>query len=165
MTVLWMICLTLSSPVTAKGSQSPSDSWNIYTNAKYGYEVRHPDGFEVLLTGPEGLRDGAAIRIARKEYAAPAPVLDVYIGNAATTPKALPIEAPPPDIDVVVSDAVVGGLRARQVVYRWKANREIVLLEIRNSQVVFMFESGAGLLDFSNTVWWNVIQTFRFLNK
>src|SRR5262245_29917348 len=105
MSVSLMIFMTVLGLAREATAQTATGAWNVYTNAAYRYEIRYPDEFEVRATGREGQRDGAAIRIARKEYAAPTPVLDVYVAGLATSTKALPVDAPT-NMDVVLSDTV-----------------------------------------------------------
>ena len=157
-TFLPLALLMLQAP------QTDSRNWNVYANAKYGYEIRYPHEFEALPTGREGQRDGASIRIKLKEYEAPAPVLDIYVGEASNARRSLPTDGAA-GMDVLAVDVTVGNLRARQTTYRWKSNRDIALIEIRNPDFVFVFQPGAGISDFQTTVWYEVIQTFRLLKK
>jgi hypothetical protein len=130
--------------VMGQGRPPASDpaAWNVYSNAKYGYEVRYPDGFEVWPTGPVGERDGRAIRIARKEHSAPAPVLDIQMQVPMPTLKAL-ADVELRDMDVTARDAEINGVPAREVTYRWKINAQ------------------AGVHDAHETIWWTIISTFR----
>jgi hypothetical protein len=139
---------------------SPSN-WHTYKNTRYSYEIQYPDGFELWATGPEARRDGASIRIAFKEYAAPAPVLDIHVARGMTEAGRLP-ETGTADLAVTVEDVELNGVRSRQVTYRWKQNGEILFVELHQPNVLFRFEAAAGLEDVRDTIWWQIMSTFRF---
>ena len=158
------LVLFLSAPLIGSGQDAlpanPAATWNTYSNAKYGYEIRYPDGFELWPTGPKGRRDGARIRIALAQHQAPAPVLDVYVGQGVGDTGHLP-EAGLRDLDVAVEEVEVGGAPAREVTYRWKENGEIAFVEVRQPNVLFRLAAGPGLGDFAGTTWWRIVSTFR----
>ena len=66
----------LAGLILLSAGQQPAGG-QLHVNGRYGYEIRILDGYEVINTGPEGQRDGVTFRVARREFAAPAPVLDV----------------------------------------------------------------------------------------
>jgi len=141
-----------------------SSAWNVYSNARYKYEIRYPPEFDIWPTGVQEKLDGGSIRVALKEYAAPAPVLDIYVGANAAGASRLP-ETGTRDMDVDAHDIEVAGAPARQVTYRWKENGEIAFVQMSGKEVVFLFRANAGLHDIRDTVWWRIIQAFRFLEK
>ena len=77
------MCLAGAGFDESAAPQSPPGAWPIHSNPALGYELRHPGGYAVFATGPEGERDGSRIRVALEEYAAPAPVLDIYVRHGA----------------------------------------------------------------------------------
>lgn len=142
------------------GRTRDSAQWNTYRNAKYGYEIQYPEGFEVWPTGPVGERDGRAIRVARKEYAAPTPVLDIHIQvSMATFDSLTSIEAP--DMDIMAGDIEIDGAPAREVTYRWKSNGDVVFVSLYFRGALIEFHAPSGVGDVHETVWWQVISTFR----
>lgn len=136
-------------------------TWAVYTNSRYGYEIRYPADFEVRPTGGEGRRDGGTIRIALREYAAPAPVLDIFVRENAVEASRLP-ETGIRDMNVDTRDIELGGARLREVTLRWKESGEIAFVQLTGPQVVFLFHANAGTADMRDTIWWKIIQTFRF---
>ncbi|MGH7587122.1 MAG: DUF3224 domain-containing protein [Gemmatimonadota bacterium] len=162
-----LFMLGMSSPALGfeQVPQTVGDTldWHTYTNNRYGYEIRHPDGFDLWPTGPEGERDGATLRIARKEYAAPAPVLDIDVRYGEAHPE--PAPAASPGMDVAIVDHRINGVDARQITYRWESNGEIAFLEVHRSGVLFRFQAGVDFFDIRDTIWWEIISTFRFLDE
>lgn len=145
----------------AEAQQAPADSsdWQVYRNARYGYEIRYPNGFELWPTGPVGERDGRAVRIALREHAAPVPVLDVRVlSETAAEPWAA---ADLPDMDVALADVEVNGVRSIEVTYRWKVNGDIAFVDWHVQDTLIQFHAQPGLRDVRETVWWKIISTFR----
>ena len=143
--------------------QVPSEvaDWLSYDNARYGYEIRYPAELEVWPTGPRRQRDGRSIRIARREHAAPVPVLDIHLGERALAP------APEEmgelrDLQVRAREVEIHGVRGHESVYRWKSNGEIWMVRLQLGDALIEFHAAPGLEDFLGTVWWQVVSTFRF---
>ena len=145
----------------AEGQQTAFDSltWHTYRNAKYGYEIGYPSGFEVWPTGPAGERDGRAIRIGRREYAAPVPVLDIRVQTQAPAVEP-PVDAELPDMDVTVGEVKINGVRATEVTYRWKTTGDIAFVNLHLRDAFIEFHAQPGLRDVRETVWWRIISTF-----
>jgi len=144
--------------------ETANTEWQVYRNERHGYEIRFPDGYELWPTGPEGRRDGASIRIALEEHAAPAPVLDVHVGAAAAK-YGLPEDDGSPDMELVADEVEINGLAARVVSRRWKESQEIVFVDVSAPRVLFQFHAAPGLSSMRDTVWWEIVGTFRFLKK
>jgi hypothetical protein len=159
-----LLCLVLAVTSAKPFLQSsPAQGWNTYSNAAYGYEIRFPAEFEARATGPEGQRDGRALRIARKEYAAPFPVLDVFVGRNAAA-GSLP-EGTLPDMDRESRESRIGKTPASVTTLRWKATREIAFVQVSTTDVVLVLQPGTGVADINGTVWWEIIHSFRFVNR
>jgi hypothetical protein len=142
--------------VTASG---PAD-WNTYRNARYGYEIRFPDQLEAWPTGPPGERDGRSIRVGLKEHASPVPVIDIHV-RFPTSGRAFLAGEEPRDMDVTRGDVEIGGIPAREVTYRWKSNGDVVFVELHFGDVLIVFDAQPGVVDAHDTIWWDVISTFR----
>ncbi len=138
--------------------------WWIYRNTKYAYEIAYPDSFELWETGTEGRRDGATIRVARKEYTAPAPVLDVWVVERESLLEKLAGDEPV-DMTVTVIDVEVSGRPAKQAEFRWKANGELAFVELEFEDALFRFHAAPGLREFEGTVWWDVVSSYRSLGE
>jgi hypothetical protein len=143
------------SPVPTATSE-----WQVHRSETFGYEIRYPPGFEVWLTGREGERDEGTIRIGLREFAAPAPVLDISVGSRMRT--GLP--AIPPTLDVVERRVVINGAGFRELTYRWQENDDVAFVELRHPRALMIFDAPAGTRDIHGTVWWSIMSTFRFLN-
>ena len=156
-TALWILASSLGQEL----SQVPDVAdWQTYRNPSYGYEIRYPDGFEVWPTGSPGQRDGRSIRVGRSEYAAPVPVLDVYLEPELPCEEySLSLDGP--DVDMTAADVAINGVRARQVTYLWKSNSEIAFVNLCIRDTLFQFQAPPGLQDFHESVWWTIISTFR----
>jgi hypothetical protein len=163
---MWLI-LVLAGGVATPGAASQATTgatraeWRVYRNDAFGYEIRYPPGFEVWPTGREGERNGGAIRIGRTEFAAPTPMLDISVGIRLA--RGLP--ANPPGLRVLERDAIVNGVRFREMTYRWEENGEIAFVELRHARALLVFHAPAGLQDFHETVWWSIMSGFRFLDQ
>lgn len=142
------------------GSIQTSSEWQTYRNALYGYELRHPDRFEVMPTGPEDKRDGRSIRVGQRDYAAPTPVLHVYVGEASESIGAALSGAA--DLTASTDPVDVAGKRGRRTVYRWRVNGDIFMVDVRAPGVVLILETGAGTREIGGTVWDQIISSFRF---
>jgi hypothetical protein len=168
MRAVYQLLLLLSAYASGCGQVSAEETttadWQVYRNEQYGYEIRYPDGYELWPTGPEGRRDGASVRIAVKEHSAPAPVLDVHVGAAAAK-FGLPEDEVVPDMEAVVDEVEINGLAVRVVSWRWKENREIVFVDVFAPQVLLQFHAAPGLSSMRETVWWEIVGTFRFLKE
>jgi hypothetical protein len=138
------------------------EAWQTYRNAKYGYSIQYPEDFEAWPTGPAGSRDGRAIRIGRKEHAAPTPMLDIHMQVEAPAVESL-IESP--DMDVTVGSVEIQGVRAREVTYRWKSNGDLVFVTLYLRDTAIEFHAHPGLRDFRKSVWWEIVSTFRFQDE
>jgi hypothetical protein len=162
-TAVLLACISALAPFMVPGLPVASDlaEWQIYRNAKYGYEIRYPEGFEAWPTGPAGERDGRAIRVGRKERSAPAPILDIQLNLTMPTLKSL-ADAELRDMDVAVVETDMNGIPAREITYRWKINGEIVFVELYFRDVSIVFHAQAGIHDARNTIWWKIISTFHF---
>ena len=136
-----------------------TSEWQVHRSEKFGYEIRYPQGFEAWLTGREGERDGGAIRIGLKEFAAAAPMLDVSVGTRMA--RGLPPN--PPQLNTLERDAVINGVRFREITYRWKANGEIAFVELRHSTALLVFHAPAGTQNLHGTVWSAIMSTFTFV--
>lgn len=136
--------------------------WWIYRNAKYGYRIGHPEGYELWATGPEGERDGRSIRIGIENYAAPTPVLDVVLGPAVRIYETLAAGKPPKDMRVEVRAIEMGGGPARLVEFRWKSTGDLAIVEIHGPDVLFQFHAQPGLREFRGTIWWQIVSSFQF---
>ncbi len=162
-TAFALVCALALASVVAPGRPANADlaEWQTYRNAKYGYEIRYPRDFESWPTGPADERDGRALRIARKQHSAAAPVLDIRL-NAP-----LPALEPPAggelrDMDVGAVETEMNGIPARQLTYRWKSNGEIVFFELHLRDASLVFHAQPGIRDARETIWWKIISTFRF---
>jgi len=156
-------CAPACGQVSAE--EATTTGWQVYRNEQYGYEIRYPHGYESWPTGPEGRRDGASVRIAVKEHSAPAPVLDVHVGAAAAKFGLPESDEVPPDMETVADEVEINGLAARVVSWRWKENQEIVFVDVSAPQVLFLFHAAPGLSSMRDTVWWEIVGTFRFLKE
>jgi hypothetical protein len=144
--------------------KSPA-AWQVYSNSKYGYELRFPKGFEVRPTGPEGRRDGATIRVARKEHATPIPVLDITV-HPKTAHAGFPrLPAELKDFTVTVNEIHLGGKPAKEAIYRWTSNGEIAFSEVYLDGIVFHVAAAPGTMDMHKTEWWEIISSFRLIDK
>jgi hypothetical protein len=137
-----------------------TQAWSTYQNGLYGYELRHPQHFEVRPTGPEGERDGRSIRVAQREYAAPTPVLHVHVGQSSDSIAVLSSAAP--GLTATTTPVDVAGRPGRQTIYRWRANGDIFMIDARAPGVVMILEPGAGTRAIEGTVWEEIIRSFRF---
>ena len=134
--------------------------WSIYRNAKYGYEIAYPDGYEVRPARREGERDARRIRIGLKEYAAPTPVLDIELDPADSFYE-LGRRKTLKDMRLEVVDLELGGRPARQVVFRWVSTDEIAFVEIHQEGALLRFQAPPGLEKFEGTVWWKIAFSFE----
>ncbi|MCP3994647.1 MAG: hypothetical protein GY722_06210 [bacterium] len=134
--------------------------WQTYRNAKYGYEIRYPIDFETWPTGPPGERDGRTIRIARREYSAPVPVLDIRAQAKMPDLETLG-DLEIPNMELSVDNVTINGLPALELTYRWKTNGDIAFVHFHVGDVLIEFDAGAGLRDVRETPWWRIISTFR----
>lgn len=161
---LWIIgILILCACSQAKPPTLQYDSgWYTYRNYKYGYEIRYPEGFDLWETGEAGSRDGANIRVAIKEFAAPAPVLDISL----RPDKSLRDLSPTIDDFFTVSagDVEINGMPGERIEYRWKSTGELAFIEFYLDRVLFRFDAGPDPGDFYATPWWDIISTFRFFD-
>jgi hypothetical protein len=147
-------------PSTVRGESG----WWVHSNAAYGYQISYPEEYDLWPTGPEGQRDGATIRIARKNYAAPVPVLDVVIGPEESLREKV-VDVDLVDMTAEVTDIDLGGKPGKQLELRWKANGELALVELSLDGVTFVFDAAPGLHEFEGTVWWEIVSSFRFLDR
>lgn len=138
--------------------------WWVYSNARYGYQISYPEEYDLWPTGPEGQRDGATIRIARKNYAAPVPVLDVVIDPGESLRESV-VGVELVDMTAEVIDVNLGGKPGKQLALRWKANGELALVELSLDGVLFVFDPAPGLDEFEGTLWWEIASSFRFLDR
>ncbi len=134
--------------------------WQAYRNAKYGYEIRYPTDFEVWPTGPSGERDGRTARIARREYSAPVPVLDIRAQAKMPNLESLG-DVEIPNMELSVDNVTINGHPALELTHRWKANGDIAFVNFHVGDVLIKFDAGAGLQDIRETPWWRIISTFR----
>jgi hypothetical protein len=148
----------------AKPVTQPTPGWHLYTNSRYGYEIQYPDGYELWETGLEAERDGASIRIALKEYQAPVPVLDVQIQPRTPEEKFPKLGLQVPDMSASVDNALVNGMAAREVQYKWAAGDDLAIVQVYVRGVVFQYTAAAGTRDFHATEWWAILSTFRFMD-
>jgi hypothetical protein len=160
LTILLALCILGGCSRASPTTVPREPGWATYTNSKYGYEVQYPPGYEVRETGPEGARDGASLRVGYKEYEAPTPMLDIQVAPK-TPPEGFPTLGEWKDMTVSVSDVVVNGLAAKEAEYRWEANAELAFVEVWLDGVVFRFMASAGLQDFYDTPWWQIIASFH----
>ncbi|MBN1438982.1 MAG: hypothetical protein JW929_06180 [Anaerolineales bacterium] len=140
---------------------TPKPGWTVYANDLYGYEIQYPQGYALWPTGPEGGRDGANIRIALADRAAPAPVLDIRI-----SPRTPESEFPGPaassgQFQAEANEVLIGGRPAREWILFWKSTGEIAFVEILADGVVFQFAAGPGPADFHASEWRQIVATFR----
>lgn len=134
--------------------------WHTYRNTRYGYEVRHPPGTEVIEVGPPQQRDGRSIVVRRRDYAAVAPNVHIdFVGDGSGSAPAP--EGPLRDLEVGVAEVAVGGERGRRVEYRWKANGEISMVELRLPRFRLRYAAQAGVHDPYWTPWWRIVTSFR----
>lgn len=138
--------------------------WWVYRNAEYGYQISYPEEYDLWPTGPEGQRDGASIRIVRKNYAAAVPALDVVI-DPEDSLREMVAETEPVDMTVEVTDVDFGGRPGKQLELRWKANGELAFVELSLDGVTFVFDAAPGLVEFEGTVWWEIVSSFRFFDR
>jgi hypothetical protein len=141
--------------------------WHVYRNEKYQYEIQYPEGYDLWETGPEGERDGATIRIAPKDFAAPIPALGVHVYPQISVQERLEELSALEQSDIVTSvgDVEVNGLSGKQIAYRWQSNGELLMVELFLGDVYFRYEASAGTEDLQGTPWWEIISTFRFLDE
>jgi len=161
-TVLLVSLFVLASGAWHVQAASEVDPWQTYRNPKYGYEIRYPSDFEAWPTGPAGNRDGRAIRIGRKEYAAPTPMLDIHMQVEAPAVETLIAS---PEMDVTVGSVEIHGVQAREVTYRWKSNGDLEFVTLYLRDTAIEFQAHPGLRDLRTTVWWKIISTFRFRDE
>jgi hypothetical protein len=156
-----VLMLTPTAPLFQAG---PDRNWTTYSNAAYGYEILFPAEFEARPTGPEGERDGRSLRIARKEYAAPVPVLDLYVGSNAVSPDRRP-EGTPRDMERETMESHIGVTPSTVTTLRWKATGEIAFMQISAPGVVFILQPGAGVKNVTGTIWWDIVSSFRLVKR
>ena len=161
-----LIGVSILASIMGQGLLIASDlaEWRTYRNAKYGYEIRYSEEFEVWPTGPAGERDGRTIRVGLKEHAAPAPVLDIQMQAPAPTLESL-ADLELRDMDIIAGDAEINGVPAREITYRWKSSGDVALVELSFRDVLMVFHAHSAVGDVHKTVWWKVISTFRFLDE
>ncbi len=165
--ILMLTVLVFTGCAKEENAQTTHNSgWYTYRNNEYQYEIQYPDGFDLWPTGPEGERDGKAIRIGLFEYAAPTPVLDIQIRPTKSWEDA-PIGAEINDMIVTIDDVDVNGLAGKQVEYRWESSEELLIVELYLDDVLFNFQarSGSDTYDFQDTEWWEIVNTFHFLDE
>ncbi|OHB75798.1 MAG: hypothetical protein A2Z34_07145 [Planctomycetes bacterium RBG_16_59_8] len=159
-----LVVLCSCSPAAPPTLRSESGR-HIYTNSKHGYEIRYPEGFDLWATGAEQERDGATIRVAFKDYAAPLPVLDIQVSPRTAREKFPSVDAQPNGMTVSAADVQVNGISGRQAQYRWTASGDLAFVEIYLEGVIFRFYTSTDIPDFQKTEWWAIISTFRFLDR
>lgn len=152
----WLGCASPRSTTSRDES-----GWSIYRNAKYGYEIRFPAGYELRATGREGERDGRAIRIGWKEYAAITPALHVTLDPTNSLYEVTAGEELK-ERRAQVIDIELDGKPARRVEFRWKATGDLAVVEIHGHGVLFQFHAQPGLQELEGTVWWEIVSSFRF---
>jgi hypothetical protein len=159
--VLVALCVLCGCSRAVPTTVPREPGWVTYTNAKYGYEVQYPPDYEAWPTGPEGAQDGASLRVGYKEYAALTPMLDILVAPR-TPPDGFPtLGTEVADMTVSVGDVTIEGRAAKEAGYRWEANGELAFVEVYLDGVVFRFMAPAGLQDFHDTPWWEIISSFR----
>ena len=135
--------------------------WHTYRNATFGYELQHPERYEIRSTGPENARDGSRIRVAQKGYAAPAPVLDIYVLEAAAAARL------PSSVDAhwnrATIDVEIGDMPCLMTTYRFRPGGQIPMVEVRCPEVLFRLDPGTDITDVQATIWWQIMSTFRFV--
>ena len=137
--------------------------WQRHRNARYGYELRVPPGFEAFPTGSEGERDGSTLRVARVEYAAPAPVLDVRVWPPTRRDAFPALGTNLPGMGLTVEEVDLAGKAAVLAQYRWPSG-DLAFAELWLDGMVFHFSAGAATKDVRETEWWGIIRTFRRLH-
>ena len=147
----------------ASSAKATKPGWTSYSNKTYGYAIEHPDGFDLWPTGPEGEQDGANIRIAIKNHQAAFPILDILAAPRTSESEFSDLIAPSAELAVESNTVRIGGLQAQERVFYWKSTGEIAMVRIFLDGVVFHFTAEPGLTAFHNSVWWEIISTFRFL--
>jgi hypothetical protein len=133
-------------------------NWQVYRNSTYRYEIRYPVDFELRPTGPEGERDGATIRIGRKNYAAPRPILDIDVTGGK--PDA-PVQAA--DMTAMVDTVDIGGVPAHRRILRWKESGEIAYVVIGIREAKLVFAANGGLKSGLDAPWDAIVGSFRWL--
>lgn len=152
-------CLGCASP--RPPTSRDESGWSIYRNAKYGYQIGYPEGYELRVTGREDERDGRTIRIAWKEYAALTPALHVTLDPTSSRYEVTAGKGMK-DMRVEVVDTEIGGRPARQVEFRWRATGDLAFVEIHREGVLFQFDASPGLREFGGTVWSEIVSSFEF---
>lgn len=145
--------------------RSTKRDWSVYRNQKYAYEIRYPDGVEVRETGPESRRDGASIRLGFKDYQAPVPALAVVVSPRTSDASFPSLGADVPGMTRSLADVELGNESVRLAQYRWKESGELAFAEVYLRGVVFRFDANSGVRDLRETQWWEIIATFRFLDR
>jgi hypothetical protein len=143
---------------------SPDSTWHTYVNAKYGYSIRYPDGYELCPTGWNGETDGATIRIAVRYSSAYGNLLDVVVCPGA------PMEAgaPPGQTETTITrvrDERLDGAPIRVEETRWKKDGSLGWARIYREGAVFDYLGGNGVSDIQDTVWWQIVSSFTFIEK
>jgi len=160
--ILLALCILCGCARARTATPPREPGWSTYTNDKYSYELQFPPGYEVGATGPEEARDGARLRVGYKEYAALTPMLDIQVAPKTPLERFPALGSAVPDMTVSVQDVVIDGLAAKEAEYRWQANDELAYVEVYLDGVVFWFAASAGLHDFHETPWWQIISSFRW---
>jgi hypothetical protein len=162
------VSLVLLVLTAMAGAQTPeatgSGEWQTSRNLKYGYEIRFPANFEAWPTGPKGERDGRTIRIARKEFAAAAPVLDIRI-RAENDMARSRSDFESPELKLTREQLVINHAPAVQITGRWSVNDEVAFVDLFIGKALIEFQAPPGLHSIDDTVWWEIISTFRLLEN
>jgi hypothetical protein len=128
--------------------------------------IQYPDGFAVWATGVEGERDGASLRVAFKDYAAPVPVLDIQVHPKTAKDKFPTLGSEPKGLTVSILDVYLNGVAGKEADYHWTSTGELAFSDIDlDGVVIFHFASGSGMKDLHGTQWWEIICSFRFVKK
>ncbi len=139
------------------------EGWRVYVNERYGYEIRYPDTHDLWPTGPEGERDGRSIRVAIKEFQAPRPILDLRVFPPPDMPEGK--EAPGPDLARDDEPVIIGGIAGRLLTYRWKKTGAVSLVRVVLPGAMFTYQPPVGARDVRGSVWWKIIESFRWIPK
>jgi peptidoglycan LD-endopeptidase LytH len=138
--------------------------WQQYTNEKYGYSLRYPLGFEVFATGASGVRDGRTLRIGRRDYSAPAPILDLDLSALSSGHRAW-IESRHPAYSVKSQPTKINGLAGTLREIRHEPGGELAWVIVDLGRANMILSVSTELQDYRSSEWWQIVSSFSMTRQ
>ncbi len=172
MAAVFLCCVSVSLAETYSDADLDISKWETYCNKKYGYEIKYPkdsslwpNGFELLVTGLKGQRDGKTFFVGPKEYRTQGTVLGLSVEILPHFKKEQIMEERGfAKFCTPAEDVIINGQNAKKCLGHCYKSNEICRIFVFLDGALFSYKPKWLERDFTPLAE-QIIKTFRFYKK